>query len=389
MSSEFNFLEQPDDLLLLTVPADIRYCIVSLLRFLQGVQPSHQEQGWATQATIAAAPGQWFEMRRGGLPIGYIQAEESRGRYTTAPPENVDRDKMIPLEMPDPPPTTLRDFLSTMLDRLTAQDPSSSIDFLPYRDAFLRPEGETGYLATREFVSALAAGAGLHVSEALVMEQYENALLKRFDRLLIRGEIVGIMLMLCGVSRKADPQPALTLALRNTPKAPVHDLRGFGNFVLSGVLSQLGGAGWIRAAAQELRERVEAKLDKAASAKSVGEFYGETHASIPFAYGAKRGFCFLADSLIGDEAAGCQVLANQCDERFASGMAALNVDFGNSMDWRFLLSHRRMVDRQRRLNGEAQADAVATELIDISMTYPAFFRSFLLGKTDTLITKMT
>ncbi len=384
MSDEFNLLEHPEDLLRLTVPADIRYCIISLLRFLQAARPSYQEQSWATQAVMAAAPGQWFELRRGGIPTGYLQAEESRGRYTSTPPEKVSQNRIRPLDMPDPPPTVLRRFLSSMIDRFAAQDPVAARDFLPYRDLLLKSEEDAGYLATRELTGALATGAGLRVPEALVMAEYENTLLGQFNHLGVRGEIVGILLMLCHVARKADPQTALTLALQSTPKTPVCDLAGFGDFVLSGVMSQSGGASWIKEAAQELRDRDEAKLDEAMAAKSAGNFYGAIYSSIPFAYGAKRGFGFLSRSLTGDEAVNCQVLANQCDERFAYGMAALKVDFGNSMDWRFLLAHRRMVDKHRQLKGETYAEATAVELIDISMMYPALFRPFLLGKTNNL-----
>jgi hypothetical protein len=102
VSDEFNLLEKPEDLLRLTVPADIRYCIISLLRFLQAARPSYQEQSWSTQAVMAAAPGQWFELRRAGIPTGYVQAEESRGRYTSTPPDKVAIKEIRPLEMPDP-----------------------------------------------------------------------------------------------------------------------------------------------------------------------------------------------------------------------------------------------------------------------------------------------
>jgi hypothetical protein len=48
-----------------------------------------------------------------------------------------------------------------------------------------------------------------------------------------------------------------------------------------------------------------------------------------------------------------------------------------------------MVDKQRHLKGETYAEATAIELIDTSMMYPAFFRPFLLGKTNNLTTTVT
>jgi hypothetical protein len=389
MLGMFNLLDRPEDLLLLTAPADVRYCIVSLLRFLQASRPSYQEQSWATQAAVAAAAGQWVELRTRGVATGYIQAEESRGRYRPTPPENVARNEIRPIEMPDPPPTTLRQFLSSMIDRLVVQDPTGAREFLHYRDMLAGSEEEAGYLATRRLASALAGGAGLGVPEAAVAQELASTLLDQFDHFAIRGEVVGVLLMLCHVSRRADPQRALTIALRNTPKIPVHDLAGFGDFVLSGVNSQTRGAGWINEAAQELSETVEAKLDDATAATSIGSFYGAIYSSIPFAYGAKRGFGFLSRSATGDEAANYAVLANQCDERCAHGMAALKVDFGNSMDFRFILAHRRMIEKQRRLNGETYAEATVIELIDTSMTYPTFFCPFLLGRTNNLTMKVT
>jgi hypothetical protein len=390
MSDRFNLLEQPEELLRLTVPDDIRYCIVSLLRFLQAARPSFQEEHWSIQADVAAgAPGTWFELRKRGVPTGYTQAEASRGRYTSIPPRNVAGEEIRPLEVPDPPPTVLREFLSLMIDRLAEHDAGAASNFLPYRNLLTESEDTAGYLATRQLTSALAAGAGLRVPEAAVMVEFETKLLELFNSFKMRGEVVGILLMLCLVAQKADPQRALTVALQSTPKTTVHDIAGFGDFVLSGVISQAGGAGWINEAAQGLNDSVEAKLDEAAAASSTGNFYGAIYSSIPFAYGAKRGFGFLSRSAPGDEAAHYAVLANQCDERFAHGMAALQADFGNSMDSRFVLSHRRMVERQRRLRGETSAEATTIELIDTSMMYPAFFRAFLLGKTNALTTKVT
>ena len=380
---KFNLLERPEDLLRLTIPADIRYCIIALLRYLQALRPSFQENSCAVQAEVAAAPGKWFELRRRGVPTGYMQAEESRGRYSSSPPENVAQEDIRVLEMPDPPPTTLRMFLSAMIERLAGQDETAT-EFLAYRNMLDESEDQAGYLETRRLTSALASGAELGVPEAAVMVELENTLLKLFDRFRLRGEVVGILLMLCCVSQQAAPEPALTRALWSTPKTPIHDIKGFGDFVLSGVLAQTGGANWIKQAAQDLSDRVETKLDQATTAKSVGSFYGAIYSSIPLAYGAKRGFGFLSRSTTVDEATGCKVLANQCEERYAHGMAALKVDFGNSMDLRYILSHRRMVERQRRLKGETAAEATAIELIDTSMSYPAFFRSFLLGKTDGL-----
>jgi hypothetical protein len=381
---KFNLLERPEDLLRLTIPADIRYCIVVLLRYLQALRPTFQEKNWAVQAEVAAAPGQWFELRTNGVPTGYMQVEESRGRYSSSPPQNVAKNAIRVLDMPDPPPTTLRMFLSAMIERLAGENHKAATEFLGYRDMLNLSESETGYLETRRLTSALASGAGLGLPEAAIMVELENTLLELFDQLRLRGEVVGILLMLCCVSRQAAPQPALTRALCSTPKTPVHDIAGFGDFVLSGVVAQPGGANWIKEAAQDLSDRVEAKLDEATIAKSVGQFYRAIYSSIPLAYGAKRGFGFLSRSMTADEAANCKVLANQSDERCAQGMAALKVDFGNSMDWRFILSHRRMVQRQRRLKGETAAEATAIELIDTSMSYPSFYRPFLLGKADNL-----
>src|ERR1700730_16606758 len=86
---KITLLERPEDLLRLTISADIRYCIIALLRYLQALRPSFQENSCAVQAEVAAAPGKWFELRRRGVPTGYMQAEESRGRYSSSPPESV------------------------------------------------------------------------------------------------------------------------------------------------------------------------------------------------------------------------------------------------------------------------------------------------------------
>jgi hypothetical protein len=386
---KFNLVESPEDLLRLTMPTDNRYCIVALLRYLQALRPSTRERFWTTQAKVAAAPGQWFELRRRGVPSGYMRVEERSGRYSSTPPQNVSRKDIRVLEMPDPPPTTLRMFLSAMIEHLAAQNHEAATEFLGFRGILDESENESGYLATRQLTSALAYGAGLGVAEAAVMVELENKLLRLFNDFRLRGEVVGILLMLCGVSRQSGPQPALTKALNNLPKTPIHNIAGFGDFVLSGVLAQTGGANWIKEAAQNLSNRVEAKLDEATAAKSIGKFYGAIYSSVPLAYGAKRGFGFLSRSTTADEATDYEVLANQCDERVAQGMAALNVDFGNSMDSRFVLGHRRVVERERRQKGEIAAEMTAIEFIDTLMLYPAFYRPFLLGKTRTLTLSVT
>lgn len=72
-----------------------------------------------------------------------------------------------------------------------------------------------------------------------------------------------------------------------------------------------------------------------------------------------------------------------------SAVTALECDFANSMDWRYVLAHRREIERERRQKGEFAAKRLADEYIGMSMLYPTFFRPFLLGQTATLTLRVT
>jgi hypothetical protein len=91
----------------------------------------------------------------------------------------------------------------------------------------------------------------------------------------------------------------------------------------------------------------------------------------------------LAGTASGDQSTEYQQLANVSDERFATAVAALNVDFGNAMDWRYILAHRRVIERERQ-KGEWAAERLVNEYINTAMLYPAYFRPFVLGQTETL-----
>jgi hypothetical protein len=384
-----NFLTAPEDLCRLTVPKDLRSGIASLSRLLGAGRPSFQESRWAQQAIFAAAPDQWFELRLGGKVTGYMQASKSHGRYSHTRPEKVTDDQIRPLEQPLPPPTTLRDFLALLGEKLAIEDPIEARYVLTRVQALREDENVTTYAESRILIDALAASFAPRLSEAAVMAEYEKSLHERHLSFNIGGDLVGFMYALTYTARAADPNRALSRALRESPSANVGNIYEFVDFLLSTVTRFDGGSGWIANAAAELAAETEAVLDRAAKAQSTGEFYGALFEVVPFAYGAKRAYTFLASAMSGDQSTEYQRLANVSDEQFVSAVTALECDFANSMDWRYVLAHCREIERERRQKGEFAAKRLADEYIGMSMLYPTFFRPFLLGTTATLTLRVT
>jgi hypothetical protein len=379
-----NFLTSPEDLSRLTVPKDLRNAIAALSRLLRATRPSHEENRWAQQVTIAKAPGQWFELRMRGVVTGYMQASSHMGRYSHERPKDVPVDQIRQLEAILPPPTTLRDFLALLGEKLAAEDPIESRYVLARAQALRENENDSGYAESRILISALAASFAPPLSEAAVMAEYEVSLRERYLSFNIRGDLVGFMYLLAHTARAADPERAFSQALRESGPADIHTIYEFIDFLLSKIAHREGGIGWIVQAATELATETETMLDRANGAKSVGKFYGRMFEVVPLAYGAKRAYTFLASATTSDQSAEYQRLANVSDERFATAMATLQIDFSNAMDLRYILAHRQEIARQRHKTGDWAAERLANEYIDIAMMYPPFFRPFLLGQTDTL-----
>lgn len=374
----------PEDLIRLTVPKDLRYGIASLSRLLRATRPSYEEWSWAQQTVLAAAPDQWFEQRMGGQVTGYLKVGNSIGRYSHSRPEGVPDDQIRPLEATLPPPTTLRDFLALLGEKLAVEDPVEATYVLARAQALHEDENASAYAESRILIDALAASFAPYLSEAAVMAEYEKSLHERYFSFNIRGELVGFMYVLTHTARAADPQRAMSRALRESEPTNIHTIYEFVDFLLSAVTGFDGGKGWIERAAGELAGQTEAMLDRATKATSVGDFYGAIFEAVPLAYGSKRAYLFLASATSGNQSTEYQRLANVSDERFATAVAALKVDFANSMDWRYVLAHRREIERERRQKGDWAAERLADEYICLAMVYPTFFQPFLLGQTDTL-----
>jgi hypothetical protein len=380
----YNLLARPEDLERLTVPKDIPYGIVSLLRLLCVTKPSFAELNWPRQATFASAPDQWFEMRRGGEVLGYLRAGETSGRSSDTRPDGVADDEMRSIETPLSPPTALRDFLELLGERLALTNPVKAENVRACARVLREDETHRAYAESRTLIDALAWSFAPQLSEAMVMAEYEKSLHQRYRSFKIEGYLIGFMYMLTHTARAADTKRALSQALRDSKPANVHGIYEFTDFLLSSVMRIDGGRGWILSAAEELSAKTEVMLDQAASAKSTGEFYGKMFTAAPLAYGAKRAYTFLASAVSGDQSTEYQRLANVSDERFATIGAALNMDFGNAMDYRYVLAHRRAIERERQKKGDWAAERLADEYINIAMVYPQFFRPFLLGQTQTL-----
>jgi hypothetical protein len=390
-ANTFNLLTAAEDLSRLTVPKDIRYGIASLSRLLRATRPSSREWFWSqlptvAGAVVAAAPDdhQWFESRLSGEVTGYMQIGKSHGRYSHMRPEGVLDDQIRPIENMLPPPTTLRDFLALLGKKLAIEDPVESTYVLARAQALREDENASAYAESRILIDALAASFWPQLSEATVMAEYEKSLHQRYLSFNIRGDLVGFMYMLTHTARAADPKRALSRALRESAPANAHTIYEFADFILSAVTHFDGGSSWIACAAGDLADETEVVLDRASNAKSVGEFYGAIFEAVPLAYGAKRAYTFLASATSVDQSAEYQRLANVSDERFATAVPALTVDFANAMDWRYLLAHRREIERERRQKGDWAAERLADEYIGLAMLYPTFFRTFLLGQTETL-----
>jgi hypothetical protein len=377
-------LKVPEDLSRLIVPQGLLYCIAAASRMLRATRPSHVEWYWARLATIAATPDQWFELRMGGEVTGYLKVSKSHGRYTHGRPEGVPDDQIRPIEAALPPPTTLRDFLALLGETLAAEDPVESAYVLSRAQSLREDENASGYAESRILIDVLATSFAPQLSEAAVMAEYEKSLRQRYLSFNVRGDLVGFMYVLTHTALAADSKRALSRALRESAPANVHTIYEFIDFLLSAVMRFDGGIDWIAHAAAELADETEAVLDRAAQAKSVGVFYGAIFESVPLAYGAKRAYMFLASVASGDQSTEYQRLANVSDERLATAVAALEVDFANSMDWRYLLAHRREIARERQTMGDWAAERLANVYIDLAMLYPPFFRPFLLGQTETL-----
>jgi hypothetical protein len=270
-------------------------------------------------------------------------------------------------------------------NKLGLEDPATSQSTLTRARALLAYDSDsTDYLETRSLIDALALSFAPQLSESAVMREYELKLRDRYISLDIQGAFAGFMYALTRTARAADPKRAISRALREAVPQRAGNIEEFVNFIFSVVISFDGGRVWIDSAASQLREETETMLDRASAAGSFGEFYGRIFESIPLAYGAKRAYLFLAGATEGDRAAEYKRAANICDERFAAANGALNIDFANSMDWRYLLAHRRQIESERRRNGEWAAQRVADEYIKLSMLYPPFVAPFLLGQTATL-----
>lgn len=318
-----------------------------------------------------------------------MQASRSHGRYSRTRPEKVTDDQLRLLEEPLPAPTTLRDFLALLGEKLAIEDPVEATYVLTRAHTLREDENATAYAESRILIDALAASFAPPLSEAAVMAEYEMSLRERYLSFNIRGDLVGFMYALTYTARAADPNRALSRALRESSPANVGNIYEFVDFILSIVTRLDDGSGWITRAAEVLAAETEAMLDRAAKARSTGEFYGTLFQIVPLAYGAKRAYTFLARAVSGDQATEYQRLANVSDEQFVSAHTALDCDFANSMDWRFVLAHRREIEWERRQKGEWAAKRLADEYVEMSMLYPAFFRPFLLGQTATLTLQLT
>lgn len=379
-----NLLTAPEDLSRLIIPNDLRYGIASLSRILRATRPSHEEWHWAQQTVLAVAPDQWFELRMGGQVTGYVKVRNSYGRYSHTRPEGVPDNQIRPLEATLPPPTTLRNFLSLLGEKLAVEEPIEAAYVLARAQALREDENATAYAESRILIDALAASFATQLTEAAVMVEYEKSLHKRYLSFDVRGDLVGFMYVLTRTARAAHPQRAISRALRESEPTNIHTINEFLDSLLSAVTRFDGGTGWIECAAGELAGETEATLDRASEAKSVGEFYGAIFEAVPLAYGSKRAYTFLANATSADQSAEYQRLANVSDERFATLVSALEIDFANAMDWRYVLSHRREIERERHRKGDWAAERLTDEYIDVGMVYPKLFRPFLLGQTETL-----
>ena len=380
----YNLLSKPEDLTRLTEPDDTLNCIASLSRLLCATRSSHEEWYWAVQATIAAAPDQWFELRLRGQVTGYMRAGKSNGLYSQRRPDNVPVDQVHVIELPVPPPTTLRDFLGRLGQKLVKVDPVNSANTIARATALRADEISSAYEETRNLIDAVEASFAPPLSERLVMEIYEKSLRERYLSFNLRGDIVGFMYVLTHTARAGDPLRVFSRVLREPPAADVNTIDAFVDLLLSAVMRFENGSEWVIRAAGELAQKTEDMLDRATGANSVGDFYGAIYEAVPLTYGAKRAYMFLVKATSGSQSTEFQRLANVSDERFASSVAALKVAFANSMDYRYVLAHRREIERERHLKGESAAKLLAKEYVDFSMLYPTFFRPFLLGQTDRL-----
>jgi hypothetical protein len=117
-----------------------------------------------------------------------------------------------------------------------------------------------------------------------MMREFEQRLHDRYISLEVQGAFAGFMFALTRTARSADPNRAISRALRaGAPPRQVRNMEEFASFIFSVVLNFDGGRVWIESAAAQLRDDMETMLKRADAAGSFGEFYGSLFESIPLA----------------------------------------------------------------------------------------------------------
>jgi hypothetical protein len=138
--------------------------------------------------------------------------------------------------------------------------------------------------------------------------------------------------------------------------------------------------------AADLQSTGEEHLAAARRARNIGEYYGSLFMSIPWLLAATKGFNIVAE-FFPDQRQRATINKNFCDELATLAMAAMRVQFFDSLDRRDVLSCREHIRVTRGTKGKSEAEALADQYIETDLFYPDYFRPFLLGDTDALPTR--
>ncbi len=390
----------------LVTPPHIISCMCALQRYLLASTPIEGEQAWWICQAMArqmkharievANPSPaglrmrygnrsdiWFEIHCEGQPTSYHLIADDFGRTTFVRPEDVPDERMIRIEVPSVPPTTLRDFLERLTSELDLAVPEEAKILAAQEQR--RPVLMALYHPRREEVQRdLLMSAVRNELRGIASSRRDQTILNICDQyrnFLLDGETASQLALLCEVINQAWPkyrfvaEPFVTDNLDFLPEAS-----------LNGILHAFAQVGWgaasIKGAADAMQEKGENLQREAVSAPNFGVFYGSLYVSCLWLRGAMLAHRYLAESGY-DKTGHERIAANACEEWLVVASTSISDGFKDSMDGRNASDRRRKIAHARAEQGETFAEDLATEFVEKDMLYPRFFRDSLLGRGAT------
>lgn len=363
-------------------PLDLRLCIIALQRFLLCAEPRQAETSWwLRSAQTNTNLGQWVEIREAGLKPFYTFSDGVVGRSSPTRPAGVAPKDIVVITVPAPPPTALKQYFQSLVEALPDND--------SWKSRLLRWERQLNAMYSPQFLPEVASQHYAMIRGALSdgrdvvgrLNAHCAYIYEQYTEFNLDGFSIAYALLITRLMAAIYPlQPTGMLDQSFEQFARAKNIGSLLATVLALPLSRQQLLATMKQVGSELQREGESLKATARQASSVGQFYGNIFASIPYFLSAYQIFRFL-----GSEEGGADSYAlgeaRLCDEQATVALLAMQIQFSDSMTHREALSRREEVRIRRAKSGNVEAEDLVAQYIEMEMLYPAFTRRFLLGET--------